>query len=74
MMMGDIDIKALKALQKWNKIPREFQQKIINNVFCRACMNTTIVDYEISYDKFGILLKGKCQKCGNNVARLVEDE
>ena len=64
----------IKALQKWNKIPKEIQQKIINNVFCRTCMNTTIVDYEISNDEFGILLKGKCKKCGNYVARLVEDD
>ena len=36
-------------------------------------MNTTIIDYEISNDEFGILLKGKCKKCGNYVVRLVED-
>ena len=61
------------ALQKWNRIPDEFQQKIIDNVFCRNCKITTIVDYEITNDEFGILLKGKCYKCGNNVARFVED-
>jgi hypothetical protein len=35
---------------------------------------TTIVKYALYNDRFGILLKGKCKKCGKDVARLVEDE
>ena len=63
-----------EALRKWNKIPKEFQQKIINNVFCRICMNTTIVEYKITDDEYGVLLEGKCKKCDGNVARLVEED
>ena len=32
-----------------------------------------IVDFSMHDDKFGIALKGKCKKCGKDVARLVED-
>lgn len=63
-----------KAAQKWNKIPKSYQEKIINNVFCISCKVTTIVDYTIHDDKYGVLLKGKCKKCGKEVARMVEDE
>ncbi len=63
----------LKAAQKWNKIPKEIQKKLLDNVFCSNCGVTTIVDYSMSNDKYGILLQGKCQNCGEKVARLIED-
>ncbi len=63
-----------KAIQKWGKIPKNVQELLINNSFCSTCGVTTIVEYSINNDKFGVLLKGKCKKCGKNVARLVEDE
>lgn len=63
-----------QAAQKWRKLPRNIQQLLVNNVFYSACGVTTIVEYTLHDDKFGILLKGKCKKCGNDVARLVEDE
>lgn len=63
-----------KAAQKWAKVPKNIQQLIIKNGFCSKCGVTTIVEYTINDDKFGILLKGKCKKCGNDVRRLVEDE
>lgn len=63
-----------KAARKWNKIPKNVQEMLINNVFCSNCGVTTIVDYDLQNDKFGVLLKGKCKKCGSAVARLVENE
>lgn len=39
-----------------------------------TCEITSIIDYTLNYDKFGVLIEGKCKKCGNYVARLVEDE
>ena len=61
------------AMQKWNNTPEEFQQKILNNVFCGKCRgSTTIIDYEITNSVHDILLEGKCKKCGNKVARLLE--
>ena len=63
-----------QALKKWSIIPEDFQQRLINNVLCGKCGVTTIVDYSITSDKYGILLKGKCKICGKDVARLIENE
>lgn len=69
-MSNRIDIKAA---QKLAKIPSQIQKHIIDNVFCGNCTVSTIVDYSIENDKYGVLLKGKCKKCGRDIARLVED-
>jgi len=63
----------MKAVEKWNKYSKDSQQKLINNVFCGKCFETTIVDYDIKDHKFGVLLEGKCEKCGGDVTRMVED-
>ena len=62
-----------KAAQKWARVPKNVQELLINNVFCSTCKVTTITDYTLHDDKFGVLLKGKCKNCGGKVARLVED-
>ena len=66
-------IDDINALRKWNKIDKEHQKLIIENVFCSNCKVTTIVNYSITSDKYGIILKGKCKKCGKDVARVIED-
>lgn len=63
-----------KAAQKWAKIPKNIQQELIKNVYCSNCMVTTIRDYTLHDDKFGVVLKGKCKNCGADVVRLVEDQ
>ena len=68
-----MSITDFKALQKWSKLPKNMQELFLKNVFCSECGVTTITEYSMHNDKFGILLKGKCKKCGNDVARLVED-
>jgi len=67
-------VSDMKGLKKWAKVPPNIQQLLINNVFCAKCGVTTIVDYGVHNDRFGVLLKGYCKKCGGSVARLVEDE
>jgi uncharacterized protein YdhG (YjbR/CyaY superfamily) len=67
---GNSDIKALK---KWVKFASNIQQMLIDNVYCSKCGMTTIVDYGIHNDRFGLVLKGSCKKCGGSVARFVED-
>jgi ribosomal protein S27AE len=62
-----------KAAQKWVKLSKNTQELLVNNVFCSDCGMTTIIKYTLMNDKFGVLLKGKCKKCGKDVARLVED-
>lgn len=69
-----MSIIDFQAAQKWAKLSRDTQQLLVNNVFCSTCGMTTIVDYTLHDDDLGILLKGKCKKCGKDVARLVEDE
>jgi uncharacterized protein YdhG (YjbR/CyaY superfamily) len=64
----------MKGIKKWAKIPPNMQHILINNVFCSKCGVTTIVDYGIHNERFGVLLKGHCKKCGGSVARFVEDE
>ncbi len=66
-------VTDIKAAQEWKKIPKQTQELIVNNVHCPACGLTTIVDYSMQNDKFGLLLEGKCKKCGGPVARLLED-
>ena len=63
----------LSAQEKWNRLNAEQQELVISNVFCGNCSLTTIVDYTLKNDKYGVVLEGKCKKCGGAVARLVED-
>jgi len=67
-------VTDIKAAKKWAKMPPGTQQMLINNVFCSKCGVTTIVDYALHNDRFGVVLKGKCKKCGGDIARFVEDE
>ncbi|MBY7145027.1 hypothetical protein KFZ56_18580 [Virgibacillus sp. NKC19-3] len=69
-----MSVTDFKAAQKWSKIPKDIQMRLLSNVFCVNCTETTIIDYDMHDDEHGILLKGKCKKCGEDVARLVEDE
>ena len=65
--------KNSKAVQKWNEIPKDVQDRLVENVYCGKCGETTIVEYTINDDKFGIILNGKCKQCGESVVRLIED-
>ena len=67
-------VTDLMAAKKWSKITSDGQKIIINNVFCQKCGLTTIKDYALHNDRYGFVLKGKCQKCGGKVARFVEDQ
>ena len=55
------------------QVPEEFRSKILDNVFCSKCFNTTIVNYYFSARKDGVLISGKCKQCSKDVARFVED-
>jgi len=64
----------MKALRKWNKLDEATQNMLLANVFCIVCLVTTAVDYEVVSIKEGILINGKCKKCGQYVARVVEED
>lgn len=62
-----------KAMQKFNEIPDEMKEKILSNVYCSNCKGTVkIVDFTAITSQEDLLLKGKCGKCGTEVARLIE--
>ena len=64
--------EKVSAETKWNTISKSNQQKLLANVLCGKCAITTIVDYSIENSQNDIVLRGKCAKCGGNVARVVE--
>lgn len=66
-------VTDIEALRKWKEISPEIQQLLLQNVFCSTCGVTKIVDYTLHNDRFGVVLEGKCKQCGNQIARLVED-
>jgi hypothetical protein len=74
MRVVEMTVIDFKAAKKWAKFPKDIQELFINNVYCSNCGVTTITQYTLNDNKLGVLLKGKCKKCGNNVARVVEEE
>lgn len=64
----------IAALRKWSKLDRVTQNRLLANVFCIDCVVTTAIDYEVVSGEEGILIKGKCKKCGQDVARVVEED
>lgn len=62
-----------EAIRRWNQISSDIQQKLLSNVYCLKCKDTVkIVDFEATMDKDDLILKGKCENCSSNVARLIE--
>lgn len=62
-----------KAMEKFNQIPDDVKSKILSNVYCSKCRDTVkIVEFEASMDGEDLILRGKCEKCSANVARLIE--
>jgi ribosomal protein S27AE len=67
-----LSVTDFNAAQKWARITKDKQQLLLNNVFCSVCGVTTIIKYTLHDNGYGVLLKGKCKKCGKEVARLIE--
>ena len=62
-----------KAMSRFNHIPDDIKSKLLSNVYCSKCADMVkIVDFEAIMDKDDLILKGKCEKCSGNVARLIE--
>lgn len=63
------------AQQRWDRIPPDIQRRLLDNVWCSTCRgSTTIKDYSGRVERGDLLLSGKCAKCDNPVARLIEGE
>lgn len=69
------NISEIEAMKKWGQIPEEFRKKLLQNVFCGECGVTAIAPgYSITGNpETGIVLTGKCMKCGKEVCRVIED-
>lgn len=66
-----------KAEQLWREIPEPIQESLIENVFCRSCLDSVhIVNFtlEMAEAERDIVLQGECEQCGNPVARYIESE
>ena len=62
-----------KAMQKFNQIPNDIKSKILSNVYCSKCKDTVkIVAFTVTVDSGDLVLKGKCENCVGDVARLIE--
>lgn len=66
------NVLDFRALKKWREMPSDWKELLLNNVFCSNCKITSVVDYTVVSGEYGIVLKGKCAKCGERVARSVE--
>lgn len=64
-----------QARKLWGDIPMKYQTRILNNVWCGGCMKaTTIVNFTGQVEGGMLILKGKCERCGHPVARVIENE
>lgn len=63
---------SISPKQKWEAIPDEFREKIIRNVWCTHCKHVvSILDYRVYSSGPDIVLRGRCDVCSGEVARVV---
>jgi len=63
-----------KAKKIWQAIPAEIRLKILNNVWCVQCKQTTGIGKVSGKVEPGMLvLRGVCTRCGGEVARVIEN-
>jgi len=64
-----------EAEERWNKIPRQAQIRILENVFCGKCKTSISIVLETAImQQRSLILRGKCNVCGSDVCRVVEPE
>jgi len=69
------EVISFTANKKWLAIPEEFRRQLERNVWCVSCSNVVqIQNYIVKDSHPGIVLEGKCKKCGSDVARFIENE
>lgn len=67
-------VVSYAAMSKWLSIPEGTRRLFMGNVWCTRCRDvTTIEDFTVKMDKFGIVLEGHCAKCKHQVVRVIED-
>ena len=64
---------AASARKFWEAIPEHVRKDLLANVWCGRCRDaTTIVSYRGTVKSGNLMLTGKCNVCGADVARLIE--
>ena len=72
-MSNIIKFPNIKMHKKWNSIPSDQQQKILENVWCTKCSSVTkVIKPDLEQIDHDLLIKGNCTKCNGEVARLIE--
>jgi len=62
-----------KAMRRWNEIPDDVKPQLLSNVYCPKCSDTVvIINFQAEMIQDDLILKGQCNKCNHNVARLIE--
>lgn len=63
----------LDAYREWMDMPEDVRDMFLHNAFCRNCGVASFAKgYNIRRDKFGIVIEGICDKCGEEIARVVD--
>ena len=62
-----------EAFTIWMDLPVDTRRKILSNVWCGQCATSvTMCDYDASFDRGVVVLRGFCSVCGHKVARVLE--
>jgi hypothetical protein len=69
------NISDIAAIRKWNSIPEDIYGKIIAEriLWKLRCNNNSSRVYDNRKEGLGILLSGKCTKCGHVLCRVIEE-
>ncbi len=64
---------TLDAEEKWFLIPKHQREILLNNVWCSNCgKSSKIIDYSGRTENDTVILEGKCQKCQEQVVRVID--
>jgi hypothetical protein len=62
-----------EAEAAWNAIPPWVQQELLSKVWCPHCRQSTAMnEVEGRVEREDLVLHGRCESCGDAVARVVE--
>src|SRR5699024_11820238 len=61
-----MSVSDFNAEKKWRKLSKEMRERLIHNAFCSKCFVTTIVDYSVLDNEYGILLDRKSTRLNSS--------
>ena len=66
-------VTEVEALREWRKIPEHIRKLLLANASCHNYGTTEFApDYTLRMRHGRVLIKGRCAKCGAEVARLCD--